>query len=322
MQPFKHYTFIDYLTQGYIALVGLLVFLFHGRSVTIWPQLVAAHILVFGLVHLLIKTHARDESNRVLRFLRHFYPILLYTGFYRETGVLNQMFVEGYLDPFFIRIEQTLFGFQPSLELMGLLPYRWAAELIYAAYFSYYVMISGIGLALYLRQRNAFAHYIAIVSFVFYLCYLTYICVPVIGPRLFYRPVGGYQLPPETIPGAVPPIPDSVKTSFFYKIMEIIYDIFESPGAAFPSSHVAVAICTLYFTFRYLPRIRWVHTVSVLLLCFSTVYGKYHYAVDVFAGALTAAVLIPIGNVLYARFGVGPQALGRVSSEPTQSGKS
>lgn len=322
MRPFKHYTFVDYLTQGYIALVGLLVLLFHGRSVTIWPQLVVAHILVFGLVHLLITAHARNDSNRVLKFLRHFYPILLYTGFYRETGVLNQMFVTGYLDPLFIRIEQELFGFQPSLVLMGLLPYRWAAELIYAAYFSYYVMISGVGLALYLRQRRAFAHYVAIVSFVFYLCYLTYICLPVIGPRLFYRPVGGYQLPPEAIPADVPPIPESVQAGIFYKIMDLIYDIFESPGAAFPSSHVAVAICTLYFSFRYLRPIRWVHTVCVLLLCFSTIYGKYHYAVDVFAGALTAAVLIPIGNALFAKF--GPDACTCVSTNeaPAQSGRS
>jgi membrane-associated phospholipid phosphatase len=38
------------------------------------------------------------------------------------------------------------------------------------------------------------------------------------------------------------------------------------------------------------------------LLCLATVYCRYHYAVDVVAGGLTAAVLIPLGNRLYLRF--------------------
>jgi len=32
------------------------------------------------------------------------------------------------------------------------------------------------------------------------------------------------------------------------------------------------------------------------------VYCRYHYAVDVLAGALAAAGLIPVGNWLYFRF--------------------
>ena len=39
-----------------------------------------------------------------------------------------------------------------------------------------------------------------------------------------------------------------------------------------------------------------------ILLCLATVYCRYHYAVDVIAGVVTAAVLIPLGNALYFRF--------------------
>jgi membrane-associated phospholipid phosphatase len=66
-----------------------------------------------------------------------------------------------------------------------------------------------------------------------------------------------------------------------------------------PSSHVAVAITTLWFSFRYLPRIRLVHLTVTILLCLSTVYCRFHYAVDVVAGVLVAAVLVPLGNWLY-----------------------
>ena len=78
--------------------------------------------------------------------------------------------------------------------------------------------------------------------------------------------------------------------------------MFEPPGAAFPSSHVAVALCTVYFSFRYLRPIRYLHLAVAILLCLSTVYCRYHYVVDVLAGLVTAAVLVPIGNWLYFKF--------------------
>jgi membrane-associated phospholipid phosphatase len=87
-----------------------------------------------------------------------------------------------------------------------------------------------------------------------------------------------------------------------------VYHTFEAPGAAFPSSHVAVAIGTVCFSFRYLRSIRWSHLVIVVLLCLATIYCRYHYAVDVLAGGLTAAVLVPLGNRLYFKF--------RKSSDP------
>jgi len=298
----KHYTFIDYITQGYLALVGLVILVLHNASVPYWKLLLLAHGVCLALVHLLIRAHAGRPRQPVLNFLRHFYPILLYTGFYRETGALNQILFTGYLDPFFIRLEGRLFGFQPSLTFMEWLPYGWVGEVFYIAYFSYYVMITGAGLALFLKDRRQFSHYVSIVSFVFYVCYLAYVFTPVIGPRLFYRDVAGYQLPADVMPMSVPAVPEAVQAGPFYKIMAVIYDIFESPGAAFPSSHVAVALCTLYFSFIYLRRIRYVHLAVVALLCLATIYCHYHYIVDVVAGAVTAGALVPLGNLLYFRF--------------------
>ncbi len=298
----KHYAFVDYATQGYMAVVALLILLFHGTSVLFWGWLVGAHAAGIVLVHWLIQGHARHPANRILDFLRHFYPVLLYTGFYRETGELNHMFVPEFLDPLIIRLDELIFGSQPSLTFMQSLPYWPVSELFYASYFSYYVMIAGVGLALYLRDRRQFFHYVSVVSFVFYVCYLVYIFTPVIGSRIFHRTIDGYTLPLAVQPEVIPEFPASVQRGVFFRIMDWIYDAFEAPGAAFPSSHVAVAITTACFSFRYLRRIRYLHLTMVVLLCLSTVYCRYHYAVDVVAGILTAAILVPLGNWLYARF--------------------
>lgn len=298
----RHYTFIDHATQGYMALVAVFILLLHGNTVPLWPWLLLAHAAAIALVHVLIVSHARHPANRVLDFLRHFYPVLLYTGFYRETGELNQMLTTGYLDPFFIRLDESIFGTQPCLTFMQSLPYWPISELFYASYFSYYLMIAGVGLALFLRDRRQFFHYVSVVSFVFYVCYLIYIFTPVMGPRLFHRVINGYELPMEVQPDFVPEFPAAVRAGLFFRIMAWIYATFEAPGAAFPSSHVAVALATVYFSFRYLRRIRFLHLTVALLLCLSTIYCRYHYVVDVAAGAITAAVLVPLGNWLYFRF--------------------
>jgi membrane-associated phospholipid phosphatase len=220
---------------------------------------------------------------------------------YNETGHLNQMFVRAMQDGWFIRLDQAIFGCQPSLEFMARLPYLPVSEVFYFAYFSYYIMIIGCGLALYRQCRAHFMHYISLVSFVFYICFLTYIFLPVVGPRIFYRELGDFELAATLRPAVVPDFPAAVQAGPFYQIMALIYHHFETPGAAFPSSHVAIALTTLYFSFKYLRRIRWVHAVMATLLCLATVYCRYHYAVDIAGGVLTAAIMIPVGNWLIAR---------------------
>jgi len=298
-----NYTFVDYASQAYSALVLALVVLFHNQTVPHWHWLAVTHMAGLGMVHGLIRWKARGAVGRAADFLRHFYPVFLYIWFFWETGLLNRMFFSEYMDPLAIQWDQTLFGCQPSILFMEKLPWLALSEVFYASYFSYYLMIGGVGLALFVRDRHQFFHYISVVSFVFYLCYVVYIILPIIGPRVFLQPINGYTLP-AAIQRMTPSdtYPAAVQKGLCFRLMGLIYDVFESPGAALPSSHVAVAICTVYFSFRYLRPIRYPHLILAILLCLSTLYCRYHYAVDVVAGLITAAVLLPVGNRLYFRY--------------------
>jgi len=299
----RNYQFIDYATQAYLVLIGLLL----AASALQAPRyfvLSAAHAAAIVLVHRLVQAHARYPRNRLLDLLRHFYPILFFALFYRETGALNRLFVHGYVDRFFIDLEARLFGCQPALLLMDRLRQVWLSELLYLSYFGYYVMIAGVGLALYLKDRRHFMHYVSVVSFMFYVYYITFILLPVVGARVFHAPVPGF--PQEGIAGFPAPPGDTVAHGPFFLIMQFIYANFEAHGAAFPSSHVAVALCTLYFSWRYLRPIRYVQAVAVVLLMISTVYCRYHYAVDVYAGVASGLLLLGIGEWLYRRLGPAP----------------
>jgi membrane-associated phospholipid phosphatase len=96
-------------------------------------------------------------------------------------------------------------------------------------------------------------------------------------------------------------MPEPLKRGPFYQIIAAIYRALEPAGAAMPSSHVAVALCTVFFSFRYLPKVRYVHLAAAVLLCLSTVYCRFHYAVDMLAGIAVAVVLVPAANWLYWR---------------------
>jgi membrane-associated phospholipid phosphatase len=301
------YSFVDYATQVYSALAGLLILFFHNATVPAWAWLCAGHAVGMILVHCLVRGSKRSHSNAALDLARHFYPILCFVWFFTESGWINRMFFKDYLDPMAIRWDQALFGFQPSILFVQSLHWVAVSELFYAAYFSYYLMIGGVAFALFLRNRRQFDHFIAVVSFVFYVCYLLFIFLPVIGPRVFFHTVNGYTLPEEFMRFApAQAYPEYLPRGLFSQLVRWIYRVVESPGGTLPSSHVAVALCTAYFSFRYLRPIRYVHLLFAVLLCLSTVYCRYHYAVDVLTGALTTALLLPAGNWLYFRFSRPP----------------
>ena len=297
----RSYRFVDYATQTYLLLVGILILLFHNDRVPHFELFLLAHGTGILLIHVFVVCNARRPENRFFSFFRHFYPLILYLFLYRESEQLNLMFVDRYLDPAFIALEERIFGFQPAVVLMNAFPHPVVSEFFYMSYFSYYVMIAGVGLALYFQGREPFWHYLAVLSFVFYVCFLAFIFLPVAGPPAFFMEIPRY-LDQQQLPYYPLEFPPSITSGPFFNLMKILYRFFESGGAAFPSSHVAAALCTLFFSWKYLPRMRHLILAATVALSFATVYCRYHYAVDVFAGAATAAVLIPVGEWLYRRY--------------------
>lgn len=297
----RGYRFVDYATQAYLLLVGVLILFFHSGRVPRVHLFLLAHAAGILAIHVFVRGNAARPENRFFSFFRHFYPLILYAFLYRESEQLNLMFVDRYLDPVFIALEERIFGFQPAVAFMNALPYLLVSEFFYLGYFSYYVMIAGVGLALYFRKREEFWHYLAVLSFVFYGCFLVFVALPVAGPPAFFMEIPRY-VDQHRLPYYPLEFPPSVTLGPFFHVMRFLYANFESGGGAFPSSHVAAAICVLFLSWRHLPRVRYLILAVTIALSFATVYCRYHYAVDVFAGAATAGVLIPLAERLYRRY--------------------
>ncbi len=308
----NRYRPVDWATQGYLLFVALVAVAGHRGA---WLPLTGAHLAALLAVHVLIAADRRAGRPAWLRWLRDFYPILLFFGLYAEIEPMNRLLGRPRLDPWLQAADRSLFGGQPAEAFMATADHPVFSELMHLSYLSFYLMVGGVGAWLSWFQRRAFGHFVTVVSLVFYACYATYLFVPAVGPRILYADT------PERSQffadhGHGPrPVPAGVERGPCYRLLDLIERRAEIPAAAFPSSHVAQALVTAWFSWRYLRAIRGLHLALALSIPLSTVYTRAHYGVDVLGGLLAAAVLFPPAQAIYRRWGWDPAAPPDTSRE-------
>ena len=228
----------------------------------------------------------QNPSNRyqILSFFRGLYPVLLFGYFYTSGHAFNRIIFRDWLDPFFMGIDQFIFGYLPSLVWGKLYSYWAIQELFHFAYFCYYPMIAGIPIYLYFTQKDAFREVIFNLTFVFYCCYTIYSVLPVIGGRFL----------PEAMA-----LTKTYRGGPFTHIMVFIYRTSNHLGGAFPSSHIAVAIVLTISALKYIRPLGYICTVITFFLSLATVYCHYHWFIDAVFGILTGIAGYYLANWTY-----------------------
>jgi membrane-associated phospholipid phosphatase len=169
--------------------------------------------------------------------------------------------------------ELTLFGTQPSRTFAGAMPMQWLSELLHAGYLAYYVAIFAPPLLLYVRgERRAFGQTVLTLTVIYSLSWVLFVLMPVEGPRYLW--------------GAPTGVPDGLMRRLAVQVLAAG----SSRGAAFPSSHMAVMVGQTLMAFRWQPRVGWVLAVVSVLVGFGAVYGGFHYATDMLAGAILGSL--------------------------------
>ena len=204
----------------------------------------------------------------VPRWLQAFAPLLALLFLYSELPALIR--AAGHVGTYDAAVhgwELTLWGTQPATAWAAALPSRAVSEVLHGAYLSYYAIIFSVPVALFLagRQRE-FAAAVFVLLLTFVGCFVCYIAFPVAGPRYLQ--------------------PTSIEGGTMRSLVLWVLEARSSRGTAFPSSHVAVAATQSVLAVRYLGRKGWVIAALTLLLALGAVYGGFHYAVDVVAGAV------------------------------------
>lgn len=216
------------------------------------------------------------RTPRAVSFLRDWYPVLLFPVLYKEVEVLARAFGNWELTMTVREVEATLFGGQPSLFLSESLPLVPLSEYLHFCYLSYLLWFPLIGGYWYFTgKRGRFHELLLLVSLTYAISYLFYILFPVDSP--FYLE---------------PPLASPLKGHLFYDLVHFLSSRGGARGGAFPSSHVSVSTVILLVTLRYQRRwAAWLLPIYAGLVV-ATVYGRFHYGVDVLAGWALAAAIV------------------------------
>ena len=235
---------------------------------------------------------------RATRLLRILVQLALLGWWYPDTFEINRVFPN--LDHIFASWEQALFGCQPALLFAKAMPWAIVSELMSMGYFMYYPMIALVSFyyffcRYYEAERAAF---VMLASFFIY--YLIYIYVPVVGPTFYFDAVGISEI----TKGIFPALGDYFNThtnclptpgytdGIFYQLVEDAKNAGERPTAAFPSSHVGVStICMLLVWHTGNRKLLYVMLPFYIFLCLATVYIQAHYLIDAIAGLISAVVI-------------------------------
>ena len=255
-------TLIDRCTLGY-ALVAAALLAWRVPTASL-PTFLVVHGLLVTLAVLMPRAR---RSGSVGQFMGDWYPLLILMVLYTEVGLANLADGRAY-DRLVLGWEQAIFGFQPAREWIRVYPSVWLSWLLHLGYLAYYPIVLAPPLAFWITGRHeAMRLAITTIAVTFYLCYLMYLLFPVVGPRFVF-------------PAADNAATRTAIAQFTARFLEHV----AAWGAAFPSSHVAVAVAATVIALRDWRALGLALAVPTTLLALGSVYGQFHYALDAIAG--------------------------------------
>jgi membrane-associated phospholipid phosphatase len=219
-------------------------------------------LLIFSLAQL-------APQSLFWRVLHDWYPQPIFVVCFEEVSRLSFLFRDHWQDRYLLALEERLFSVPPTVWL-GHHGSPLITELVEIGYFSYFILVFIVGGAFYgTGRRHAFRQLIDSTVFSYLCCYLVFLIFPTEGPA--HTLAAQHNFP---IPGGGP----------FHWAVRLIQTNAGVHGNAFPSVHVAGAVVSLYFAWRYMPKLGMFLTPLIALLCIGAVYDRYHYLTDVFGG--------------------------------------
>jgi membrane-associated phospholipid phosphatase len=275
------FTPVDLLLITYFVLTGFYIIAFSSRL-----DRVTYHLLLrIAFISFIFIIRQFEGHDRILAFIRSFYPLMLLSFIYAETDYMNNVLFANF-DSLVSNWDFLLFGIQPSILFAEYVTGRWFAECMYLGYFSYYFMTFGLCLWIYIKQPVLFEKILFLIVFPFIVYYFIFIFFPVAGPQFYFK--------------EVVEVPEGF--GIFSGAVHFLQGLGERPTAAFPSSHIGISIILVYLAYRHAPRLLVVFIPCFLFLFMATVYIRAHYVVDVIAGILTGPLLCMLADKIYVSY--------------------
>lgn len=237
---------------------------------------------------------ARRQAFRAIDALRDWLPpALLVFGYSVMQQVLDIPLWRD-LDPEMAAIDRFLFfGHDPVRALQAIIwaPLSEWLAFCYAFYAALFPLVFGIVRAT--GGVRALRELALAITLCMGIGLITYSLVPVVGP-MFFTP---FEVP--------------IDAHYVQSLKEALMDRTRIPRDCFPSLHTANTLLLCWAVFRYSRRWFWLLLPFAASIPFACVYLRYHYVIDVLAGAaLAAGVVALVKRILRPAPGAAPPLTG------------
>ncbi len=287
---------VDLVSIAFLLILTALNIFFCAR-VEHWFVLIAVNLAAICAIFWLAWL-AEEKRTRLLIGLHRWYCYLIILLIFKELYLMVHPIHPTDYDQLFIAIDRWMFGVNPT-QWIGQFAHPVLTEILQIAYFSYYILFIILGVEIYRRYAiENFDKAAFLIVYGFYLSYIGYFSLPGIGPRFTLHDFSSLS---TDLPGV-----------FLTDLLRAIVNAGESIPQAhdhvmdvvqrdvFPSGHTELTIIVMALGFRYRLNTRWLVLVLGSLLILATVYLRYHYVIDLIAGALLAWFTLWSGDRLEA----------------------
>lgn len=271
----------DLVTIGYQIFI-MITISFHFFAVPNAILLLLYHLVIIACLMWLPYV----RGNKLVQWLKTFNPLIIIAINFKELHYLVHSVNPVDFDALLIKIDYAIFGVHPTIWLEQfsnpvVIEYL---QIIYTSF--YFLPVVLLLILCKKRDQENVNFFVYIIVLGFYMSYATYFLVPAIGPRFT---LAHLQINPLIGLWLTQPLIDT---------LNFLEDIQRD---AFPSGHTEMTILTMIYAWRFSKKYFWVLLIVGNSLIFSTVFLRYHYVIDVVAGALLAYIVYLIAEPLYQR---------------------
>ena len=269
----------DRVALAGLAVISLLAIVFH-RRVDGWAVIVLKNLAVAG-IYLACLALGGGAATTPRRFILRMAGVLLILTYINlAVDKLQLVFYGRWLDESILRLEDAVFGVQPTIWLQRFIS-KPLTEWLFFTYVIYLVLYPVLAVIIFSRKGGrAVEDFFLTLSVTNVIGNLGFLAYPVAGPIAHMG--GQYTVP----------LDGYVWTS----IGEYLRSQWQFVGGTIPSLHCANATVIWLMAYRYHRPSFWVLSPIIPSLYISTVYCRYHYVTDSVAGvALALAVWAVVG---------------------------
>jgi len=275
---------VDRVIVPYYAATGVAI-------LWLWNRLPgAAWLLAWHIAAILLVILAVKRPGPASRIFRHWYPLPYVAWCYRETSLLIPAMGLKEADAGLARLDYRFWGVNPTIWLERI--YSPAlTEYLQIVYTLFIPVVLLIAFLLWRQRRYAeFRYYAFLIALGYLVSYVGYALAPARGPRFFLSYL-------ETA---------DLRGLWFTRAMQATLDRLESRAwDCFPSGHTELTVLAWWGSRWISNRLFWIYFAYTLSIISATVYLRYHYTIDVLAGAVVAGLLVLFAPHLYRILGKG-----------------